>query len=154
LGDRLEFLQHAVFGLCGVGLAKVRVSAVYETAPVDYLAQPDFLNAVLLAQSDLAPEDLLDAALQVETRLGRSRAVPKGPRCVDIDLIAVGDETRDTPRLTLPHPRAGGRAFVLVPWLELDPDAWLPGKGRVDELLAGLDATGVRRTSLELAVPV
>jgi 2-amino-4-hydroxy-6-hydroxymethyldihydropteridine diphosphokinase len=130
-------------------LANPQISAVYETAPQDYLDQPDFLNAVLLGEFDFPPENLLHSALDIEDKLGRKRDVPGGPRSIDIDLIAVGELVRDSAELTLPHPRAARRAFVLLPWLEIDPSAVLVGYGPVAELAAALeDQPVVRRAEL------
>jgi 2-amino-4-hydroxy-6-hydroxymethyldihydropteridine diphosphokinase len=88
---------------------------------------------------------MLERALAIEDAYSRVRLVPGGPRTVDVDLIAVGDRVLNGETLTLPHPRAHERAFVLTPWLEVEPDAELVGHGRVADLLAGLDASGVRR---------
>jgi len=146
LGDRLAALQEAVADLKETpGMSVTAVSGVYETAAVGPLQQPDFLNAVVLADSTLASNVMLDRCLAIEDALGRVRTVPGGPRTIDVDLIAVSDRVTSNERLTLPHPRAAERAFVLIPWLEVDPDAELVGHGSVAGLLAGLDTSGVRR---------
>ena len=146
LGDRWHSLQAAVAALRATrGLALTGVSGVWETAPVGVVEQPDFLNIVVLATSTLSPDELLARAQAIEVALGRVRTIPGGPRTVDVDLIQVGACVLTGRRLTLPHPRAHERAFVLVPWLEADPDAELVGHGRVAGLIAGLDVTGVRR---------
>jgi 2-amino-4-hydroxy-6-hydroxymethyldihydropteridine diphosphokinase len=147
LGDRLAALQQAVDLLCapGSGLACTTVSAVYETAPVGGPAQDDYLNAVLLAVSGLPARDVLARCQAAEAALGRVRAQRWGPRTLDADVIACGAEVSDDPDLTLPHPRAHERAFVLAPWLEADPDGVLPGRGRVADLLAAVGTGGVRR---------
>lgn len=158
LGDRLAALQAAVDGLAATaGIAVVAVSAVYATDPVGGPpGQPGFRNAVLIADiadvadvSDpaLTPGALLARGHAIEQELGRVRAEHWGPRTLDIDLLAVGDETSDVPELLLPHPRAHERAFVLVPWADVDPDFVVPGQGRVADLLAALPAyvrSGVR----------
>ena len=97
------------------GLHDVVVSPVYVTAPVGGVQQDDFLNLVVVATSDLPPSVLLERAHVIEDAHGRERTIPNGPRTLDVDLICVGDETVTTDELTLPHPRAHERAFVLVP---------------------------------------
>ena len=145
LGDRLASLQAAVDALgAGPGLDEVAVSPVYETAPVGGPPQPDYLNAVLVAATSLPPQAVLDRSRAAEAALGRVRGPRWGPRTVDVDVIAYGNETSGDPELTLPHPRAHERAFVLAPWHDVDPDAVIPGRGRVADLLAALPAGGVR----------
>lgn len=145
LGERLEYLQGATDLLRATpGLRVTAVSSVYETEPVGPVDQPDFLNIIVLAESTLASMVMLERAQAIENGFGRVRAVPLGPRTIDVDLIAVGDRVINTEVLVLPHPRAHERAFVLVPWLEVDPDAELVGHGRVADLVAGLDTSGVR----------
>ncbi len=129
------------------------VSPVYETVPVGGPAQPDYLNAVLLACTSLPSRALLDRLHEVEAAFDRVREVRWGPRTLDIDIITVDGETSDDPELTLPHPRARERAFVLAPWHDADPGAVLPGHGPVSALLAATDASGVRRSALELSLP-
>jgi 2-amino-4-hydroxy-6-hydroxymethyldihydropteridine diphosphokinase len=146
LGDRLANLQGAVDAL-GVapGLDDVAVSPVYETAPVGGPPQPDYLNAVLVAATSLPPRAVLDLGRAAEAARGRVRGPRWGPRTVDIDVIVYGSEISDDPDLTLPHPRAHERAFVLAPWHDVDPGAVIPGQGRVADLLAALPAGGLRR---------
>ncbi|MBP8919716.1 MAG: 2-amino-4-hydroxy-6-hydroxymethyldihydropteridine diphosphokinase [Micropruina sp.] len=147
LGDRAGFLQGALNALLSTpNLYPVDVSSVYETVPVGPVAdQPDFLNIVVRADSSLSSLVLLERAQAIEDNFQRARETPGGPRTIDIDLIVVGSRIKTTPELTLPHPRARERAFVLVPWLEIDPAAELPGIGRVAELMTGIDVSGVRR---------
>jgi 2-amino-4-hydroxy-6-hydroxymethyldihydropteridine diphosphokinase len=146
LGDRLATLQTGTALLAAApGLRVTAVSAVYQTAPVGGPAQPDYYNAVLLAASGLASRSILDLCQQTEQALGRVRTVVWGPRTLDVDLIACDDEVSSDPDLTLPHPRAHQRAFVLAPWLELDPQAQLAGYGSVADLLARADTSGVSR---------
>ncbi len=157
LGERENFLLGAVQALSDMpGIVPVAVSSVYETAPVGGVDQPLYLNAVLLIDTTLSPVELMDAALVVEAAHGRVRAERRGPRTLDVDIVAVGDEVSDDPAITLPHPRAHERAFVLVPWAELDPDASLPRWGSVLELLGTLspaDRGSVRLfTGLHLTV--
>lgn len=146
LGDRLGHLQGAVDALAGTpGLTQARVSPVYQTAPVGGPAQPDYYNAVLTARTVLPPRALLDRCQQVENAFGRVRAETWGPRTLDLDIIVYGDVVTDDPELTLPHPRAGERAFVLAPWHTIDPDAVIPGRGSVADLLAAAGQDGVHR---------
>lgn len=147
LGDRLGYLQGAVDSLRATpNLTVVDVSPVYETDPVgDLLDQPQFLNAVVRADSTLASPVLLERAQAIENAYRRTREVPGGPRTLDVDLIVVGERIKNTPLLTLPHPRAHERAFVLAPWLDIDPTAYVPERGPVAALLAGIDSSGVRR---------
>ena len=155
LGDRSATLQGAVRALAAQPqLQVVDVSAVYETDPVGGPEQPPYLNAVVLAETTLGAEELLAAAQRVEAAYGRVRDVRWGARTLDVDLLALGNVVRSSPRLTLPHPRAHVRGFVLVPWLDVDPDAVVPGHGRVSDLVTGVEVSGVRRTDqISLEVP-
>jgi 2-amino-4-hydroxy-6-hydroxymethyldihydropteridine diphosphokinase len=153
-GDRLRHLQYAVGRLqLAEDVAVVAVSPVVETEPVGGPEQPDYLNAVVLVDTTLSAGQLLALAHQIEAESGRRRDVRWGPRTLDVDLITVGAMSSDDPALTLPHPRAHERAFVLVPWAALDPAAELPGHGRVDELVTTVDRAGVRTTTRTLEVP-
>lgn len=146
LGDRLGYLQGGVRTLLAdPGLTLVALSPVYATAPVGGPAQPDYLNAVLVADTTLSPAELLARCQATEAAFQRTRTEVWGPRTLDVDVIVYGDEVSDDPRLTLPHPRARERAFVLAPWLDADPDAGIPGQGRVSDLLAAAGRSGVRR---------
>ena len=136
------------------GLRIERSSRVYETDPVGGPPQPEYLNAVLEAQTTLSPHDLLAACMDVEQRLGRVRAERWGPRIIDVDVLTYDEEEVDEPDLVVPHPRMQERAFVLVPLLELDPDPALPGRGRIPERrLAPTAILGVRPFAPPLVVP-
>ena len=148
LGDRLAHLQAAVT-LLAVTPGVVAVSPVYETDPVGGPEQEPYLNAVVLVSAG-DPFALWRFTSAVEASRSRERAVRWGPRTLDIDLISVAGQQVTTPALTLPHPRAAERAFVLVPWLDLDPAAELPGSGRVADLVERVGTSGVRRTDLRL----
>lgn len=113
-------------------------SALHRTAPVGYLDQPDFVNACALVETGLTPRALLEALLAIERRHGRVRAMPDGPRTLDLDIVLYGDQVIVEPGLTVPHPRAHERAFVLTPLLEVWPDAIIPGKGNAAERLRQL----------------
>ncbi len=153
LGDRLAALQGAVSALADTpDVRLVAVSSVYETAPLDAAAgSPGFLNAVVLADTTLSVATLLDRVQAIEAAYGRSRQGANTPRTLDIDLIVVGNRSSDTAQLQLPHPRAHRRAFVLVPWQEIDSEAHIPGRGAVADLVLGVDTSGVeRRSDLDL----
>jgi 2-amino-4-hydroxy-6-hydroxymethyldihydropteridine diphosphokinase len=139
LGDRVAALQGAVSSLAP-HLRTPAVSSVYETAPVGGPEQPDFANAVLVGDSDEPAAVLLARAHDAEALWLRTRDVRWGPRTLDVDVLIVGDEVSDDPGLLLPHPRAHERAFVLVPWAEVDPEAVIPGLGRVGDLASRLPA--------------
>jgi 2-amino-4-hydroxy-6-hydroxymethyldihydropteridine diphosphokinase len=146
LGDRLGTLQgcaQAIDRLPDTDV--VAISPVYETAPVGGPPQPDYLNAVLIVQTGLRSLELLEAAHRIEADFGRVREERFGPRTLDIDIISYADEVSCDPVLTLPHPRAHERAFVLAPWYDIEPRAELPARGSVGQLLAGLDRGGLRR---------
>lgn len=138
LGDRVAALQGAV-DVLAPHLVDPVVSSVYETAPVGGPEQPDYANAVLVGDTDDEPLALLALAHEAEQAWHRTREIRWGPRTLDVDVLVVGDIVSDDPVLTLPHPRAAERAFVLVPWLEADPHATLPGGRRVAGLLAALE---------------
>ncbi|RZI88605.1 MAG: 2-amino-4-hydroxy-6-hydroxymethyldihydropteridine diphosphokinase [Microbacterium sp.] len=148
LGDRMYALQGALDALGDTPEVWITgVSSVYETDPVDAPDGSDsFLNAVVTLDTTLAARTLLERAHAVESAYGRDRGsdVPvNAPRPLDVDLIVVGDRHADDENLRLPHPRAAERAFVLVPWSELEPDAELPGYGTVAELLEKTGRDGV-----------
>jgi dihydroneopterin aldolase/2-amino-4-hydroxy-6-hydroxymethyldihydropteridine diphosphokinase len=154
LGDRMTNLQLGLDVLAGGGLILRAVSSVYETDPVGGEGQGDFLNAILLAVSALPARDILARCAAAEAAAGRVRTVRWGPRTLDVDIVMCGSETSTDPTLTLPHPLAHERAFVLAPWLELDPDAVLIGSGPVAGLLAAVGTSGIRRRpELRLRLP-
>ena len=154
LGDRLDNLQgglDAVFDAPGLDFDAV--SPVFETSPVGGPGQPAYLNAVLVARTLLPARAVLERCQAVEAALGRVRKERWGPRTLDLDIIVYGDEVSDDPELTLPHPRAHERAFVLAPWCEADPAARIPGHGRVCDLLAEVGLDGVRRRGDQVLHP-
>ncbi len=154
LGDRMASLQRGIDLLDGHGIATTAVSGVFETRPVGGPAQGCYLNAVLLARSPLPAREILARCAAAEAAAGRVRAIRWGPRTLDIDIIACDAEVSADPVLTLPHPRAHERAFVLAPWLDVQPAAMLPGWGPVADLLARTSMAGVwRRPDLRLARP-
>jgi len=139
LGDRLANLRAALRRVERV-VAIDAVSSVYESEPVGYQEQPDFLNLVVRGRTTLSPRALLEAVLGIERELGRERAFPNSPRVIDIDLLLYGDRVIAEPGLQVPHPRMLERAFVLRPLVEIDPDLPHPLTGeRMAGHLAGAD---------------
>src|SRR5690348_6833810 len=137
LGDREQTIRAAA-----ALLGPHRLSPIVETEPWGYADQPRFLNAVAELETDLPPRALLDRLLAIERELGRTREGPRyGPRTIDLDLLLHGDAVVDEPGLSLPHPRLHERLFVLEPLFELAPGLFVPGRGAVSDLLAGLQST-------------
>jgi 2-amino-4-hydroxy-6-hydroxymethyldihydropteridine diphosphokinase len=151
LGDRLGHLRRGLEVLA-MQIPVSAVSPIYETGAVGMTDQPAFLNLVAFADSD-DPEAVFRAAQAAEQAQGRLRSVRWGPRTLDVDVIVVDQIVTADPRLTLPHPRAHERAFVLVPWLGLDREAAIPGRGSVRGLLAKVDRQDVVRIGDPLPVP-
>lgn len=138
VGDRMGYLRGCVALL---GSAVRAASPVYATAPWGGVAQEEFLNAVLLVDdtdTDTDADEWLRRGQRCEAAAQRTRTLRWGPRTLDVDVIDVAQTRQDEPHLTLPHPRAHQRAFVLVPWLDVAPRAVLPGRGPVAALLAAL----------------
>jgi 2-amino-4-hydroxy-6-hydroxymethyldihydropteridine diphosphokinase len=146
LGDRAGTLRRAIEALTAEGL--VARSMLYETPPWGPVEQPPYLNAVAVVRGDRDAAGWLALAHELEQAAGRTREVRWGARTLDVDVVTVtaDDGTpvlSDDPDLTLPHPRAAERAFVLVPWVSLEPTATLPGHGRIADLVAALPAEDV-----------
>ena len=121
-------------------LGELTVSPYFETKPVGGPQQDDFINAVVIANSKLPADQLLSELLEIEDEMGRVREVHWGPRIIDLDLIVHGDQVIDSVFLKLPHPLAASREFVLEPWLAIDPDGEIPGKGSIKSLLASIQS--------------
>jgi len=119
-------------------LGELTISPYFESKPVGGPAQDDFINAVVIANSKLPADKLLTELMAIENEMGRVRDVHWGPRIIDLDLIVHGDQVIDTVFLKLPHPLAASREFVLEPWLRIDPDGEIPGKGSIKSLLASI----------------
>ncbi|KUJ33819.1 2-amino-4-hydroxy-6-hydroxymethyldihydropteridine pyrophosphokinase [Streptomyces sp. MBT84] len=157
LGNRLETLQGAIDALEDTPGVRVKgVSPVYETEPwgVDPGSQPTYFNAVVVVKTTLPPSSLLERAHAVEEAFHRVREERWGARTLDVDIVSYAEVVSGDPVLTLPHPRAHERAFVLAPWHDLDPAALLPGRGPVAELLTAVTREGVTaRADLELRLP-
>jgi 2-amino-4-hydroxy-6-hydroxymethyldihydropteridine diphosphokinase len=156
LGERFQTLQGAVNALADTPEVKVvSVSRVYESPAVDSPdGSRDFLNAVLLVDTTLSVHTLLERAHAVESAFGRVRSGETNePRTLDVDLIVVGERIADDDDLVLPHPRAHERPFVLRPWLDIDPEAYIPGQGLAVDLVGKTDqSTLTLRDDLELVL--
>ena len=134
LGDRAENLNGAISKLKEF-ISNAKISNFYETDPVGGPEQPNYLNAVIVGNTQLDPHEILKKCLEIEKIYGRTREIHWGPRTLDLDLISVGDFVIKSESLVLPHPLAHQRRFVLEPWFEVDPDGELVGRGRVIDLL-------------------
>ena len=147
-GDRANNLQSAVDAVLDApGIWGLTLSPVYETAPESDLDGGKFLNAVLIVDTEMSGATLLERCHAVEEAFGRPRIGQdrRGPRRLDIDVIALADRVLDDPAITLPHPRAHERAFVLAPWHDVEPDAELPSRGKIADLLMDVDLRSVRK---------
>ncbi len=146
LGDSLTILEDALKTLAQTpGIALESSSSWYQTAPIGP-PQPDYLNGCALLKVQLTPEELLAALLEVEKQFGRVRTQRWGPRSLDLDLLLFDRVILETPKLQIPHPRMGERAFVLVPLAEIAPDWIDPVSGKaIVQLLQGVDCSGVHR---------
>jgi 2-amino-4-hydroxy-6-hydroxymethyldihydropteridine diphosphokinase len=145
IGDRARNLQAAIEQLGGAGLRILRVSAAYETEPVEFTAQRWFVNLVAEAETELFPMQLLSRIGRVERALGRERGVPKGPRTIDIDILFYGRSVIHSAKLEIPHPGIPARRFVLVPLADLAPDLRHPvTRKTVSEMLDEAPKQAVR----------
>jgi 2-amino-4-hydroxy-6-hydroxymethyldihydropteridine diphosphokinase len=144
VGERAAALAQAIRKLdCSPGIEVRRISAIYETDPIGYIDQPAFLNMAAAIATALEPAELLRKLLQIENEMGRVRDIRWGPRTIDLDLLMYEGVSMDTEELTLPHPRMGERAFVLVPLLEVWPAGHaFPWRAQLDSL--PLEEAGIR----------
>ena len=146
LGDRAYYIEQAVMALAALPETQIlAISEAFDSDPVGFKEQDNFLNICLAVTCEFNPEELLATCLSIETKLGRVRTIKDGPRTIDIDVLFYEGGAVELPDLTLPHPRAAERAFVLVPWLDLDASATLPGFGAIAGLSLVRDVLGVRR---------
>ncbi len=137
LGDPREQVRAALAALGVLPATRLlRRSSLYLTAPVGHAAQPDFVNAVAMVETSLAPRALLEALLDIERRFGRARSFANAPRTLDLDLLLYDALRVHEPGLEIPHPRMHERAFVLRPLAEIAPDTEIPGRGALAPLLA------------------
>ena len=146
LGDAATTLRQAIEALGALpGTRLLRASRLYRTPAWGLTAQPDFINAVAVVETTLAPGALLDHLLAIERRFGRVRVDGErwGPRTLDLDLLLHGDATIDEPGLRVPHPHLHERAFALLPLAEIAPEAEIPGIGMVGKLAAGMAVDGI-----------
>jgi 2-amino-4-hydroxy-6-hydroxymethyldihydropteridine diphosphokinase len=148
LGDPEKNVRQAIAALAELPQSQlVCSSSLYRTAPVDAADQPDFINAVALMSTELAPQALLAALLEIESRFGRERSFRNAPRTLDLDLLLYDAQHMSEPGLVLPHPRMHQRAFVLVPLLELAPACIIPGVGAAADCLARCREQNVLRVA-------
>jgi 2-amino-4-hydroxy-6-hydroxymethyldihydropteridine diphosphokinase len=147
VGEREGNLRAAIAGLPAAGVRVTRVSAFYETEPVDYLEQGWFLNCVVEGETEVTAEELLRSLREIETRMGSKKLVAKGPRLIDMDILLYGQETIELPDLQVPHPQMHLRRFVLVPLTEIAAEVRHPTlKRAARELLEETkDRSAVRR---------
>lgn len=146
LGDREANIKQALSELARSGCRPTRVSSIYETAPVGFSDQPDFLNAVAEIETDFMPRELLAALDTIERRIGREETFKWGPRIIDLDILLYGDQTLSEDNLEIPHPEMQHRAFVLTPLAEIAPEVKHPDSGlTAREMSARIGAEGIRR---------
>ena len=146
LSDPRDQILRALQALAALPDTQVRArSALYRSAPVDYLQQPDFINAVVQLETRLTPRELLDALLGLERGFGRTRDFRNSPRTLDLDVLLYDDLQHHEHGLTIPHPQMHKRAFVLRPLLEIAPDCVIPGLGAAADALHGCTGQQLER---------
>lgn len=146
LSEPVSQIQRAIKALAALDDTRIKaVSALYRTAPVGYVDQPDFINAAVRMETHLTPMVLLQKLNDIEAAFGRERTFQNAPRTLDLDIIDFARQVWQTERLILPHPRAHERAFVLAPLADVAAYGQLGEHGRVKDLLAGLSCAGIER---------
>ena len=141
LGDA-ETIVHQTINQLSEILKESKASRIYQTSPVGVEDQPDFFNAVIVGEWGGTADELLESTSKLEEAAGRERELRWGARTLDVDIITFGDQVSHDPKLTLPHPRAHERLFVLIPWIELQPEAQLIGQGDVSAIINALQRAG------------
>lgn len=146
LGDAAQHVRDAIEALDELPDTRLAAaSSLYRTAPMGYLDQPDFINAVAAIETALEPHALLAALQEIENTHGRTRSFKDAPRTLDLDVLLYDDQVLDDPVLTLPHPRMHERAFVLAPLVEIAPDCLIPGNGSAQQRLAACADQAIER---------
>ena len=149
--DPIQQIKNAIVALANIPDTRVcQISSLYQTAPIGYEADqvdqvPDFINAVVAIETDLAPLALLDALFAIENNAGRVRPYPNAPRVLDCDLLLYENMVLNTDKLTLPHPRMHTRGFVLLPLFEIAPHLSINNHGKIAQLIQSNQFTGVNR---------
>lgn len=144
VGDPASQIRAGLRALAALPQTKLAgQSSLYRNPPEGGMDQPEYVNAVARVETALGPRELLERLLEIERAHGRVREYPNAPRTLDLDIALYGERVVDEPGLTIPHPRMAGRAFVMLPLAEIAPDAVVPGKGRVADLAAKLNASGL-----------
>lgn len=148
LNNPIEQVQHAIAAVTALPrISNVRASSLYRTAPMGYLDQPDFINAVAIITTDMNASELLAQLQQIEQRFGRQRSFRNAPRTLDLDIIDFNHEIYQTEHLILPHPRAHERGFVMCPLAEIAPEYALGEHGTAQMLAQTLGDAGMERLS-------
>jgi 2-amino-4-hydroxy-6-hydroxymethyldihydropteridine diphosphokinase len=146
VGDPIQQIQHAFREIDEITeTSLIKVSSLYESAPIGFCDQPAFINAVVEIATTLSPQQLMQNLLRIESDHGRTREQKNGPRTLDLDVLLFNNWIIDAPTITTPHPRAHERAFVLLPLLEIAPEVYIPGIGYARDFLSAVVGQMIRR---------